>query len=82
MESLEYERVKYGPESHGIRTQEWMYWRRPAVIVNYRLILSSEKMLYNDDDRRCSIAKKESDRESQRARHQDELIGGIPPVVK
>jgi hypothetical protein len=35
-----------------------MRWRRPAAIVSYRLILSSERMLYKDYDYRCSIEKK------------------------
>jgi hypothetical protein len=30
----ESERVKYGRESHGIRTREWMRWGEPAAIVN------------------------------------------------
>jgi hypothetical protein len=51
-------------------------------ILNDRHILSSERMLYKDYDRRCSIEKKYSGRESQRARRQDELIGGKPPVAK
>jgi hypothetical protein len=59
-----------------------MRWREPAAIVNYRPILSSERMLYKDYDHRCSIEKKISGRESQEARRQDELIRVIPPVVK
>jgi hypothetical protein len=39
-------------------------------------------MLYKDYDRRCSIEKKKSGRQSQGARRQDELIGGKPTVVK
>jgi hypothetical protein len=35
-----------------------MPWRRPAAIVNDRPILSSERMLYKDYDRRCLIEKK------------------------
>jgi hypothetical protein len=80
--NLESETVKYGPEYHGTRTREWMRWRRPAAIVNYRPIFSSERALYMDQDRRCSIEKKKSGRESQGTRRQDELIGGIPSVVK
>jgi hypothetical protein len=53
--SLESETVKYGRESHGTRAREWMRWRGPAAIVNDRPILSSERMLYKDCDRRCSI---------------------------
>jgi hypothetical protein len=64
---------KIRPESHGNRTREWMRWRRSAAIVNYRPILSSERMLYKDYDRRCSIEKKNSGRESQGARRQEEL---------
>jgi hypothetical protein len=39
-------------------------------------------MLYKDYDRRCSIEKKNSGRESQGARRQDDLIGGKPLFVK
>jgi hypothetical protein len=35
-----------------------MRWREPAAIVNDRPILSSERMLYKDYDRRCSVGKK------------------------
>jgi hypothetical protein len=35
-----------------------MRWRGPAAIVNDRPILSSERILYKDYDRRCSIEKK------------------------
>jgi hypothetical protein len=55
--SLESETVKYGRESHGTRTREWMRWRGLAAIVNDRPILSSGRMLYMDYDRRCSIEK-------------------------
>jgi hypothetical protein len=34
-----------------------MRWRGPAAIVNDKLILSSERMLHKDYDRRCSIEK-------------------------
>jgi hypothetical protein len=59
-----------------------MRWRGPAAIVNDRSILSSERILYKDCDRRCSVVKKISGRKSQGARLQDELIGGKPPVIK
>jgi hypothetical protein len=49
--------------------------------LNDRPILSSERMLYKDYDHRCSI-EKISNRKSQGACHQDELIGGKPSVVK
>jgi hypothetical protein len=58
-----------------------MRWREPEAIVNDRFLLSSEKMSYKDYDRWCSI-EKNSGRESQGARRQDELIGAKPPVVK
>jgi hypothetical protein len=38
-------------------------------------------MLHKDYDRKGSVAKKISDRDSQVAWRQDELIGGKPPVV-
>jgi hypothetical protein len=55
---LESETVKYGRESYGTRTREWLRWRVPTAIVNDRPILSSERMLYKDYDRRSSIEKK------------------------
>jgi hypothetical protein len=39
-------------------------------------------MLHKDYDRKGSVAKTKSGRESQGAWRQDELIGGKPPVVK
>jgi hypothetical protein len=59
-----------------------MRWRGPAAIVNNKAIASPERMLNTEYDRRCSIEKKNSGREPQRAWRQDELIGGKPPVVK
>jgi hypothetical protein len=35
-----------------------MRWRGPATVVNDRSILSSERMLYKNYDRRCSVEKK------------------------
>jgi hypothetical protein len=40
---LESERVKYGRESQGTGTREWLLWRGPAAIVNDRPVLSSER---------------------------------------
>jgi hypothetical protein len=34
-----------------------MRWRGAAAIVNDRITLSSERMLYMDYDRKCSIEK-------------------------
>jgi hypothetical protein len=59
-----------------------MRWRGPAAIINDRPILSSEWILYKDYDCRSSIEGENTDRESQGARRQEELIGGKPPVVK
>jgi hypothetical protein len=59
-----------------------MRWRGPTAIVNDKPILSSERMLYKDYDRRCSIEINNSGRESQGARRQEEMIGGKPSVVE
>jgi hypothetical protein len=48
--SLESETVKYGRESYGTRNR---CWRGPAGIVNDRLVLSSERVLYKDYYRSC-----------------------------
>jgi hypothetical protein len=40
--SLDSETVKYGHESHGTRTWEWLRWWGPADIVNDRPVLSSK----------------------------------------
>jgi hypothetical protein len=42
--NLSFEERKYGNESHGTRTQEGMGCQYPAANVNYRPILSSEKV--------------------------------------
>jgi hypothetical protein len=52
-----------------------------AAIINDGLILSDERMLRKDYDRKRS-AEKSTGRESHGACRQDELIGGKPPVVK
>jgi hypothetical protein len=51
-------------------------------IVNDRPILSSERMLNRIYDRKCSVEKKNTGRESQGDCRQDELICGKPPVIK
>jgi hypothetical protein len=43
---LESETVKYGRDSHGTRTLEWLRWREPAAIVNDRPVLTSERALH------------------------------------
>jgi hypothetical protein len=53
----------------------------PAAIVNERPILSSERKLHKDYNRKCSV-ENNSGRDSQEACRQDELIGGKPPVIK
>jgi hypothetical protein len=56
-ESLESETVKYGHESRRTRTQEWVCWWGPAATVNDKPILSSERMLHKDYNRKCSVGK-------------------------
>jgi hypothetical protein len=53
--SLEYEVVKYGREYQG----------NALASTNDRRILSSERMLYNDYDRMCSMEEKNSGCDSQ-----------------
>jgi hypothetical protein len=38
--------------ARGTRTREWLLWRGPAAFVNDRPILSSQKMLYKDYNRK------------------------------
>jgi hypothetical protein len=55
----------------------------PAAIVKDRPVLSSEGMLHEDYESKCSVEKKKNaGHESQGACHQDELVGGKPPNVK
>jgi hypothetical protein len=56
------------------KSQQQLYTTEP--------ILSSKRMLHNDYERKCSVEKKATGRESQGSCSQDELIGGKPPVVK
>jgi hypothetical protein len=79
-ESLETETVKYD-ESRWTGTPEWLRWREPAPILNYRPILSSERLLHKDYDRKGSI-EKNAGRESREAWRQDQLIYRKTPVVK
>jgi hypothetical protein len=44
-------------ESCETRTWEWLRWRRPAAIVNDRPILSLERMLHKDYNRKCLVGK-------------------------
>jgi hypothetical protein len=53
--SLESEPVKYGHESRGTRTRDWLRCRGPTAIVNDRPILSSETMLRKDCNRKSSV---------------------------
>jgi hypothetical protein len=79
--SFESETVKYDHESRGTRTIEWLRWRSPAAIVNDRPILSSERMLHKDYDRKGSV-EKINGRGSQGAWRWDKLMGGKSPVIK
>jgi hypothetical protein len=51
------------------------------IFVGDKSILTSERMLHKDCDRKGSV-EKNSGRESQGAWRQDELNGGKPPVLK
>jgi hypothetical protein len=55
--SLETETVKCGHESCGTLTSEWLRWRGPAAVVNDRFILSWERMLRKDYNRKGSVEK-------------------------
>jgi hypothetical protein len=55
--SLESETVKYGAESRGNRTREWLRWRDPGATANDRLILSLERMINTDYNRMRSVVK-------------------------
>jgi hypothetical protein len=79
--SLESETVKCGHESCGPGTWEWVRWRGPAEIVNCKPILSSERKLHKDYDRRGLIEKKIWSWVS-RGSAPRQLIGCKPPVVK
>jgi hypothetical protein len=57
-------------------------WKRPSVFIRNKPILSSERLLHKDYDRKGSVAKIISGREPQRAWRKDELTGGKPSVVK
>jgi hypothetical protein len=72
---------KYGRESRGTQTREWLYWWGPAAIVNHRPILSSERVLHKDYSRKCSV-EKNTGCGSQGPWSQDKLIGSKLPVVK
>jgi hypothetical protein len=56
--SLETEAVKCGHEFRGTGTREMLHWRGPAGIINDRLILSSERMLNKDYNRKDLFVKK------------------------
>jgi hypothetical protein len=55
--SLESETVKYGHESRGTLTREWLCWRKPPAIINDRPILLSEIMLHKGYNRKSSVEK-------------------------
>jgi hypothetical protein len=47
------------------RTREWLRWRGPASTVNDRPIISSDRMLHKDYNRKSSVVKRNTGRESQ-----------------
>jgi hypothetical protein len=57
----------------------------PSILIRDKPILSDERMLHKDYDRKGSIAKRRNKRKGlkpQEAWYQDELIAGKLPVVK
>jgi hypothetical protein len=56
--SLESATVKYGRESHGTRTWEWLRWRGPAAIANDRPVLSSERQRHQQTRNCLTVIKK------------------------
>jgi hypothetical protein len=56
-----------------------MHCQGPAAIVNYRPVLSSERILHKTYVSKVSVEKNIFGRESQGAWRQDELDGGKPP---
>jgi hypothetical protein len=56
-------------------------WRKAKHIHNRQAILSSERVLHKDYYRK-GLVEKNSGRGSQGAWHQEEMIGGKPPVIK
>jgi hypothetical protein len=78
---LESETAKYGRGSRGTRTLELLRWRALAAILNDRPILSSERMLHEVYNLKCSV-EKNTGRGSQGDWRQNELIRGKPPVIK
>jgi hypothetical protein len=59
-----------------------MRWREPAAIVMTDPSSRQRGCYIMTIAAGIHLRKKNSGRESQGARHQDELIGGKPPVVK
>jgi hypothetical protein len=56
--SLESKTLKCGPESRGTRPWELLSWRGTAATVNDTNILSSERVLHKDYNRKFSVWKK------------------------
>jgi hypothetical protein len=50
---------KVGSWVRGTRTREWLSWRGPAAIVNNGSVLSSERMLQKDYNRKCWVKKRQ-----------------------
>jgi hypothetical protein len=57
-------------------------WKSWGILIRDKPVLSSEKGLQEDYDRKGSVAKKIFGREPQGAWRQDEPFGGKSPVVK
>jgi hypothetical protein len=57
-------------------------WEKASIFMGDKPILSLQRILNKDYDRKCLVTKKISGRDSRRAWRQDEMIGGKPLVVK
>jgi hypothetical protein len=78
---LESETAEYVHESRGALIWEWLRWRGSAAIVIDSPVLSLERMLHKEFNRKGSV-QKITGRESQGAWRQDVLIGGKSPLLK
>jgi hypothetical protein len=55
---------------------------RASIFIRDKTILSSERMLHKDYDRKGSVKKKICGPETQGSWHKDKLTGGKPKVLK
>jgi hypothetical protein len=77
--SFESETVKYGRESQGTRTREWLRWRGPVAIVNDRPVFSSERAPQNNKP--ATVRQLKSGRKPQIGALFQDRLAGWPSVV-